>query len=62
MFKNVTYNFDTYTGSLSGYAWTLWLIPNLQLEKYKLSSTSGITLYASWIIFSAEFDIYWSNQ
>ena len=62
MFKNITYNFDTYIGELSGNAWTLWLLPSLQIEKYKLAGSRGITLYASWIIFSAELDFSWANK
>jgi len=62
MFKNINYNFDTYRGELSGNSWTIWILPNLQLEKYKLSGTRGITVYASWIIFSAELDVSWAHN
>lgn len=59
MFKNVRVNFDGGIGELSGRAWTIWLLPTLQLEKYRLVGSQGITLYASWIVFSGEIDLSW---
>jgi len=61
MFKNVTTAVDWYVNDLTERSWTIWVLPNLQIEKYRLSFNKGLTVNLSWLIFSVEVDVNWGE-
>ena len=61
MFKNVTTAVDWYVNDLTERSWTIWVLPNLQIEKYRLAFNKGLTVNLSWLIFSVEVDVNWGE-
>ena len=61
MFKNVTTAVDWYVNDLTERSWTIWVLPNLQIEKYRLAFNKGLTVNFAWLIFSVELDVNWGE-
>lgn len=61
MFKNVITAVDWYVNDITERSWTIWVLPNLQIEKYQLAFNKGLTVNFSWIIFSVELDVNWGE-
>lgn len=61
MFKNVATAVDWYVNDLTERSWTIWVLPNLQIERYQLAFNKGLTVNFSWLIFSVELDVNWGE-